>query len=185
MASVTRRIDRAQAALVVIDLQERLLPAMHEKERVAQNSWRLARAASILALPVVVTEQYRKGIGPTVAELASAVPGFSPLEKLTFSCWGAEGFAAALRAREIRDVILCGIEAHVCVMQTCLDLLDEGFRPFVVADAISSRSPENLRWGLERMRDSGGVVVSTEMILFELLGCAGTAEFKQMLDLIK
>lgn len=185
MEHQTHRIVREQAALAVIDIQERLLPAIHGAELVAQNALRLIRAAAVLKLPIVATEQYRKGIGPTVPEVSAAIPQFAPIEKLAFSCCGADGFLESLQAKGIRDVILCGIEAHVCVSQTCLDLLDQGFRPFVVADAISSRTPENFRFGVERMRAAGAVIVSTEMILFELLGCAGTDEFKQILPLVK
>lgn len=181
----SRRIARSQAALLVVDIQERLLPAIFEKDRVLQNALILVKAAEILKRPVVVTEQYRKGLGATMPELAATVPGFAPLEKLSFSSTGAPGLLDRLRAEGAKDVILCGIEAHVCVSQTCLDLLREGFTPFVVADATSSRTPANHRAGIERMRDAGALVVSTEMILFELLERAGTAEFKQVLDLVK
>jgi nicotinamidase-related amidase len=185
MQNTTRRIVRGKAALAVIDIQERLLPVMHEKERVVQNALRLIRAAVVMKLPVVATEQYRKGVGATTPEIAAAIPGFAPLEKLAFSCCGADGFVKALRDCQATDIVLCGIEAHVCVTQTCLDLLDQGFRPFVVTDAISSRTPENCRAGEGRMRDAGAVMVTTEMILFELLGRAGTDEFKQILPLVK
>ncbi len=107
------------------------------------------------------------------------------MEKLAFSACGAPGFVAALKAKKVSCALLCGIEAHVCVLQTCLDLLDEGFGAFVAADAVSSRTPENHRIGLERMRDAGAVIVSTEMALFELLEQAGTDEFKQVLGLVK
>jgi nicotinamidase-related amidase len=179
------RIRRPAAGVVVVDIQEKLLPAMFESERVVQNSVRLARAAAIFGLPVIVTEQYRKGLGPTAPEVASAVAKFAPLEKLAFSACGAHGFAAALAAQRVEDVILCGIEAHVCVCQTALDLRQQGLRVFVAADAISSRTPENLRFGLDRMREAGAAVVSTEMVIFELLGAAGTEEFKQVLGLVK
>ena len=179
------RIARAKAGLVVVDIQERFRPVIFEMPRVVQNALRLINGALILRVPVFATEQYRKGLGGTVPEIASAIPDFAPLEKNTFSCCGAPGFVEALRAKGVQDVILCGIEAHVCVCQTCLGLLDAGFRPFVVADAISSRTPENHRLGVERMRDAGAVIVSTEMILFELLERAGTDEFKQMLTLVK
>ena len=185
MQSTTRRIVRERAALAVIDIQERLLPVMHEKDRVVRNSVRLIQAAAILNVPVLVTEQYRKGVGVTVPEVAAVIPGFAPVEKLAFSCCGADGFVQSLRGKGVSDVILCGIEAHVCVTQTCLDLLDEGFRPFVVTDAISSRTVENHQSGIARMRDAGAVIVSSEMILFELLGRAGTEEFKQILPLVK
>jgi nicotinamidase-related amidase len=185
MQSATRRIVREKAALAVIDIQEKLLPAIHEKERVVQNATRLIHGAAVLGVPIVATEQYRKGIGPTVPEVAAEIPDFAPIEKLAFSCWGADGFVKALQTNGASDVILCGIEAHVCVAQTCLELLDHGLRPFVVADAVSSRTPENHRIGIERVRDAGATIVSTEMILFELLGCAGTDEFKRILPLIK
>jgi nicotinamidase-related amidase len=181
----SHRIQRAQAGLVVVDMQEKFAPVIHEWARLMQNSLRLIQGAAILRVPVFATEQYRKGLGATVPEIASAIPGFAPMEKNAFSCCGAAGFIEALQAKGVKDVILCGIEAHVCVTQTCLGLLEAGFRPFVVADAISSRTPENHRWGVERMRDAGAVMVSTEMILFELLGRAGTDEFKQMLTLVK
>jgi nicotinamidase-related amidase len=183
--SASRRIARARAGLVVLDIQERLLPAIFEKERVVQNTVRLLKGAAVLGLPIIVTEQYRKGIGPTVPEIARAIPGFAPLEKLTFSACGAPGFLEALAAKGLTDLALCGIEAHVCVSQTCLELLDRGFRCFVVADAISSRTAANHHLAAERMRQAGAVIVSTEMLLFELLERAGTPEFKQVLALVK
>jgi len=169
----------------VVDIQERLLPAIFEKERVVRNNVRLIRGAAILRVPIFATEQYRKGLGATVPEVAAAIPGFAPLEKLAFSACGADGFVAALRRKKVSEVVLCGIEAHVCVTQTCLDLLEKGFRVFVVADAVSSRTAENYRLGVERMRAAGAVIVSTEMVLFELLEEAGTAEFKQILALVR
>ena len=181
----SRRIVRANAGLMVVDIQERLLPAMFEKERVVENAVRLSKGAAILGLPVFATEQYRKGIGATVPEVAAAIPGFAPVEKLTFSSCGAAGFVDTLTGEGVRDLILCGIEAHVCVTQTCLDLLDQGHNVFVVADAVSSRTRDNRRLGLQRMRDAGAIVVSTEMILFELLERAGTDEFKEILRLVK
>ena len=170
---------------MVVDIQDRFLPVIHEMQRVIQNSLRLINGAIILSVPILATEQYRKGLGATLPEIASAIPNFAPMEKNTFSCCDTPGFVEALRAKGVQDVILCGIEAHVCVCQTSLGLLEAGFRPFVVADAISSRTPENHRFAIERMRDAGAVIVSTEMILFELLECAGTDEFRQMLKLVK
>lgn len=185
MQNKSRRLVRAHAGLVVVDIQERLLPAIFQQERVRENSLHLVKGAAALRVPVFVTEQYRKGLGPTVPEIAAAIPGFAPMEKLAFSACGAEGFVGALEGKQVSDVILCGIEAHVCVTQTCLDLLDRGFRVFVAADAVSSRTPENYGAGVDRMRAAGAVIASTEMVLFELLEKAGTAEFKQVLGLIK
>src|SRR5438128_12089430 len=122
MDSKSHRLTRAEAGLIVVDIQERLLPQIFEKERLIQNSVLLLRGAAILGLPVFATEQYRKGLGATAPEIASAIAGFTPMEKVTFSACGAAGFNAALKARKVSDVLLCGMEAHVCVLQTCLDL---------------------------------------------------------------
>jgi nicotinamidase-related amidase len=181
----SRRIRRAQAGLIVVDIQERLLPAIFEKERLVANTVRLVHGAQILGVPLFATEQYRQGLGATVREVAGAIAGFAPLEKVAFSSCGAPGFVESLRAKSVADVIVCGMETHVCICQTGLDLLDAGFRVFIVADAASSRTPENHRLGLQRMRDAGAVIVSTEMILFELLERAGSGEFKQVLALVK
>jgi len=179
------RIRRSQAGLLVVDIQERLLPAIFEKEQVVQNSVRMIKGAAVLGLPVLATEQYRKGLGATVPEVAGAIAGFAPFEKLVFSALGAAALGPALKAKNVRDVILCGIEAHVCVSQTALDFLAMDYRVFAVADAVSSRTAENARTGIERMRGAGAVIVSTEMVLFELLEKAGTDEFKQILALVK
>ena len=185
MRKNTQKLRRTAAGVVVIDIQERLLPAMAEGERVVQNSVKLIQGAGVLGWRVFATEQYRKGLGPTVPQIASIIPGFTPMEKLAFSACGAEGFVPALRAAGVSDVLLCGIEAHVCVCQTCLDLLDEGFRVFVAADAISSRTAENRNLGRERMQAAGAAIVSVEMALLEGLGAAGTDDFKRMLPIIK
>jgi nicotinamidase-related amidase len=185
MRKTSHRPRRAESGLIVVDIQERLLPAIHQKERVVENSVRLIQGAGVLKVPVFATEQYRKGLGATVPEVAAALAGGAPIEKVAFSACGAPGFLDALKARHVSDAILCGIEAHVCVAQTGLDLLDAGLRVFVVADAVSSRTPENHRLGLERLRDCGAALVSTEMVLFELLEEAGTEEFKQILALVR
>jgi len=181
----THRLVRAKAALVVIDIQERLLPMIFESERVVRNAVRLIKGARALGIPVLVTEQYKKGLGATTAAVAAEIADLPLMEKMAFSACGAAGFEKALKAKKISDVILCGIEAHVCVSQTCIDLLDKGFRVFVVVDAMSSRTTDNHFIAVERMRDAGGVVASTEMVLFELLEKAGTDEFKQILALVK
>jgi isochorismate hydrolase len=185
MSLALKRLKRTQAVLLMVDIQEKLLPAMHESARVLQHAARLAKGAQILGVPVWVTEQYRKGLGPTVPELVSAIAGFAPIEKMAFSALGAPGLRRRFRDLNIQQAIICGIEAHVCVAQTCLDLLEIDLQPFIVADAVSSRNPEDCRIGLERMRHAGAVVVSAEMVLFELLERADTPEFKQILPLVK
>lgn len=179
------RLQRLSTGLLVIDFQERLVPAIFAKERVVANALRLIRGAQVMGLPVFATEQYRKGLGATVPEIAEAMTGVAPIEKTAFSACGAPGLTEALRARGVTDVLMTGIEAHVCVCQTALDLLALGFRPFVVADATSSRTAENHQAGVARMRQAGATVVSTEMALFELIERAGTEEFKQILPLVR
>jgi len=179
------RLHRGKAGVVVIDIQEKLLPAIHEKDRLLKNAGCLLKAATILGVPIFGTEQYPKGLGRTVPEIRDACPGVSFLEKVAFSSCGASGFVDALASRQVADVILCGMETHVCVLQTALDLVENGFQVFVAADAVSSRAVENHQLGLQRMRDAGAVIVSVEMAVFELLGKAGTAEFKQVIALLK
>jgi nicotinamidase-related amidase len=185
MQTNCRRLSAPRAGLLVVDMQEGLFPAISGKERVLQNTLTLTRGAAILAVPVFVTEQYPKGLGATLPQVAESIKEFAPLHKLTFSACGASELVPALKTARVSDVILCGFEAHVCVAQTCLDLLDSAFRVFAVADATSSRTPENHRLGVERMRDAGAAIVSTEMVLFELLERAGTEQFKEMLKLVK
>lgn len=185
MKAIPSRLRRVQTALVFVDFQERLLPAMTDSALVLQNAVRLAQAGAILGVPAWVTEQYPKGLGPTAPDLARAVAGFAPVDKVVFSACEVAGWTDALTARDIADVVLGGIEAHVCVCQTGLDLLDRGFRVFAVADAMSSRTQWNLRFGVERLRDAGATIVTTEMVLFELLERAGTAEFKAVQALVK
>ena len=185
MRPKTLRITRAKAGLLVIDIQEKLLPLIHEKERLIQNSVRLIKAAQILSVPIFVTEQYRKGLGLTDKQVASAITGFAPIEKVTFSSCGAEGLVPALKERGLTDLLLCGMEAHICVLQTCLDLLDQGFNVFVVTDAISSRDPHNSSVAVDRMSAAGAVNVTIEMALFEMLERAATDDFKQILALVR
>ncbi len=179
------KLSRSDAAMLIVDIQERLLPAVSNSEQVLANAVRLVKGAEILNVPVLVTEQYPKGLGPTVEPIKSVVRGFAPFEKVAFSSCEAAGFMESLKRHGRSQVVLSGVEAHVCVLQTCLDLLSAGFTVFVAADAVSSRTPENLRLALERMQASGATLVSTEMVLFELLGRAGTPEFKLVQALIK
>lgn len=175
----------ATSCLVVVDVQERLLPAMAEPARVVRNCARLMQAAHRLEVPTLVSEQYPQGIGATVAELRALAPADSVLEKLHFSCGDDAAFAARLEATRRRQVVVAGIESHVCVLQSCLRFLQQGYEVFVVADACSSRDPANVELAMARLRAAGVGVVGTEMVLFEWLHRAGTAEFKDLMKLIK
>jgi nicotinamidase-related amidase len=179
---LTRRVlDRERAALVVVDVQEAFRPAVVDFERVARNAGVLVQGARILGVPMVVTEQYPKGLGRTVAEVAEHLDGVEPLEKVCFSAADADGFDLDDRSQ----VLVCGIESHVCVSQTAHGLLDRGLEVHVPRDAVSSRTEENKELGLHKMESSGAVLTSVETALFELLGESGSEEFKLVQGLVK
>lgn len=177
--------DREMSCLLVVDVQENLMRAIWEPERVVENCRRLVAGARILGLPLLATTQYARGLGPTVPALAEALGDTEALDKTTFSCCRAAGFCERLRALGRDTVVLCGVETHVCVNQTAHDLIDAGYRVHVVQDAVSSRTPANWQAGLAKMRDAGAILTTTEMLLFELLGAAGTPEFKAVQALVK
>lgn len=183
-----RRLERDSALLVVIDVQERLAPVIDGIEDVESNIARLIRGAAILGVPSILTEQYPKGIGSTTPAIRQALEetgGFDPVQKMCFSSWGCREFAERVRASGRRQIIVTGIEAHVCVHQTCLDLLDDGFSVWIVADAVSSRTARNREIALRRMVGEGARLTSTEMALFEMTVESGTETFKAISKLVK
>jgi nicotinamidase-related amidase len=175
------RLDRDRAALVVVDVQEGFRPVIDDFTELARQAAILAQGARIMGLPVVVTEQYPKGLGPTVPEVAEHLEGVEPVAKTVFSAPCAEGFD--LQGRD--QAVVCGIEAHICVMQSVLDLREQGVEVEVAADAVGSRKALNREVGLDRMREAGARVTSVETALFELLGEAGTDEFKAVQRLVR
>ena len=176
-----------QPVLVIIDVQERLFDAMDAERRdeMIRNIKILGTAARRLAVPVVVTEQYPRGLGRMLPELRALLDDVVPLDKTAFSCCGAEGFTDRLRAFGAGHVVLAGIEAHVCVLLTAVDLLRNGFRVSIVADAVCSRTPANLELGLAQARQAGAVVTATETLVFQLLGTADTAAFREIAKLLR
>ncbi len=182
------RLHAEQTGLLVIDLQERLAAAMPPADlaRVGQNVRLLLETAKVLGLPVILTEQYRKGIGPTLPELLAALPpGVEPHEKMHFSCLADPGISAALRAAGRTQWLVVGMETHVCVYQTVRDLVPLVAGVFVPADAVVSRTAENRAVGLDLMGRAGAVVTSTEAAVFDLLHVAGTPAFKALAPLLK
>ena len=167
--------------LVAVDAQEAFRPAVRDFDRVAHNIGLLVQGARALGLPVVATEQYPKGLGRTVPEVAEHLDGVEPIEKTCFSAAAADGFETDGR----EQAIVCGIETHVCVLQTVEDLLGRGLEVHVVADAVTSRTEENRAIGLRRMESDGATITSVETALFELLGAAGSDEFRTVQRLIK
>ena len=187
-SEIARRMPQAdECALIVVDIQEKLLPPIFNKEQLVANSQLLVRFAQIFNIPVLLTTQYAKGLGPVVPEIASLVPGAAAIEKVEFNCFGADAFRHALKSLpgQRNTLLVCGMEAHICVLQTVLDALNNGYLVHVASDAIGSRAEWNWRVGLDRMRSAGCVISSTEMMMYELMRRSGTAEFKKMLAYLK
>ena len=178
-------IDSARSTLVIIDVQEKLCPVMDDPRLVLFNGVRLLKGAAELAVPVVITEQYPAGIGPTMIDLREAAPADCYVEKTTFSSANCPAFMERLQATGRKQAVVCGTETHVCVLQTALGLLREGYEVFVVRDACSSRQPASIEAALARMAHAGCHIVTTEMVLFEWLQNCTRPEFKPVLSLIK
>jgi len=174
-----------ESVLIVVDLQERLIPAIHEGGRVIANARILMQAAKRLDVPGLVSEQYSKGLGHSVPDIAELAEAENTLEKMHFSCLSDSEIERRLRELGRKQAVVCGTEAHVCVLQTVLELIELGYRVFVVEDAVSSRKPESKRVAMARMQAAGAQAVTTEMVVFEWLKKAGTHEFKELSSLIK
>jgi nicotinamidase-related amidase len=182
-----RPLEAGHCALIVVDIQEKLLPPIYEKDRLVKNSQLLIRLAGILKIPALVTTQYAQGLGNTVPAIASLVPETQAIDKQVFSCFGSDVFCSVLKRLpgNRNTVLLCGMESHICVTQTALGALNQGFIVHVASDAVSSRTEWNWKIGLERMRAAGAVISSTEMMVYELLRSSGSPAFKELLPYLK
>jgi nicotinamidase-related amidase len=180
------RLEADRSALVVVDLQEKLLPVIQSREEVLRNALLLLRLAGTLGIPVILTTQYAKGLGPTVEEVRAAAPGVVPLDKVSFGCFGDEVFRSRLEDIGGRDqLVVAGIEAHICVAQTVLGALEAGRQVHVASDATGSRAESNRRIGLSRMERAGAILSSAEMVVYELLGRSDGPAFKAMLPYLR
>jgi nicotinamidase-related amidase len=171
--------------LFVIDMQGNLYESMQDRQFLQENVRRLIRGMQVFGIPVIVTEQIPEKLGPTIDPVASLLTDVPRIPKADFSCCGDEKIMKALKAVERRQVLLCGIEAHVCVYQTAIDLIEFGYEVHLVADAISSRTVMNREIGIEKMRDQGAHLASTEMVLFELIRTAEDPKFKEIFKIVK
>lgn len=187
-AEIARRpLQAEECALVVVDIQQKLLPPIFQKDQLIRNSQLLIRLAGLLNIFTLVSTQYAKGLGRTVPEIASLLPDTQIIDKQMFSCFGSDVFCSLLKRLpgNRSTVLLCGIESHICVMQTALGALREGYLVHVASDAVSSRTEWNWKTGLERMRAAGAVISSTEMMVYELLRSSDAPAFKELLPFLK
>jgi nicotinamidase-related amidase len=179
------RIKREDTALIVIDMQSKLYPFIHEYEQLTKNCTRLIEGLKVLGVPIVVTQQYTAGLGETIEPVKAAIGEYTHIEKMCFSCYGDNNFISELKKLGRKNILLAGIESHVCVLQTALDLIENGYQPVLVEDCVSSREPNNKRIAVERMRDAGAIITTYESILFELTVLCGTDEFKKIVKIVK
>ena len=187
-AEMARRpLEADQCALVAVDIQSKLLPPIFQKEQLVRNSQLLIRAAGILKIPSLISTQYAKGLGGTVPEISSLLPQTEPIDKQVFSCFGSDVFCTMLKRLpgNRNTLLLCGMESHICVMQTALAALREGYLVHVASDAVGSRTEWNWKIGLDRMRAAGAVISSTEMMIYELMRSSESAAFKEFLPYLK
>jgi nicotinamidase-related amidase len=178
-------LRKEQVILVIVDIQEKLAAAMKVKEKVVENCIHIIETAKILSIPLLLTEQYPRGLGPTLKDIRDALPLHEPFEKTSFDCCREIGFIEKVAAASKSTVLLTGMEAHICILQTALGLLKAGYRVHVIRDAVCSRAKEDFKASLELLRDAGAVITSTETVLFQLLERAGTEPFKIISKRIK
>ncbi len=182
---VDMRILRNEALLLVIDVQERLLPHIHGHESLLERMSIFIEGCQVLKVPSLITEQYPKGLGITIPEIRNRFIDFNPVEKMSFSCCDVEDVTLKLNNSGKRFILICGIETHVCVLQTVLDLLESGFIPVVIEDCVSSRNLDDKNIAIHRMRQEGAIITTAESLLFELTRISGTDEFKAISRLVK
>jgi len=182
---IAELLDRDRSVLVIIDVQEKLFPHVHEYERVLTRIDLLITGAKLMGIPMLLSEQYPKGLGATIPQVLEMIPGVQPFIKTDFSCAAAQGFKEQLTSLHRDQVILAGIEAHICVAQTALDLTHKGERVIVVADAVSSRRPFDAKIALDRLKQSELMLSTAEAVVFEWLRRAGTEEFKAIQPKLK
>jgi len=175
-------ITKENTSLIIIDIQEKFLPVIQDIDFVVDNSIKLIKSFQKMNIPIIITEQYSKGLGKTLDKITKELKSYKPIEKLHFNCFDEKNFKIS---KKIKNLIICGIESHVCVTQTVLAALKKGFNVYLVKDAISSRKKSDKKVAIERLKQEGALITSTEMIIFQLLNKAGTKKFKEIVKIIK
>jgi len=179
------RLNPKLAALLIIDVQERFVPVIHDYPSILAAIRKIIRGAQVLEIPILLTEQYPKGLGQTVSEIRQLIPNIEAIEKLSFSCCGSSDFLDRLKELNRQQILVCGIETHVCVYQSCADLQDLGYEVHLLQDCVSSRKPDDRLLALQKLQAMGISMTGVEMALFEMLRVAGTPVFKEISRLVK
>jgi nicotinamidase-related amidase len=174
-----------ECLLVLIDIQEKLFPYVKDKKQLLEQITKLIRFATIMKIPLILTEHYPRGLGPTIQEIRNILPEYSPITKITFSAFRSKKFLQKIQDTKIKTLLICGIESHICIEQTALDGLSLGLNIHIISDAISSRRNQDLQMGIQKMQQSGGIISTTEMAMYEILERADIPEFKDVLKLVK
>ena len=180
-----RLLEREKTGLLVIDVQEKLMQVMGRKQIIIDNITKLLHLSELFNLPVILTEQYPKWLGPTVPEIKKSLLTYEPISKMHFNCCDVDAFNDRLDSEGLKNMIITGVETHICVFQTCISILERGYKVHVPQDAVDSRTDENWHVGLELMKKAGALVTSTETVIYQILKKAGTEEFKKMLKIVK
>jgi nicotinamidase-related amidase len=178
-------LEKDNTGLIIIDVQEKLMPVMERKQSIIENLKKLLLLSELFNLPVIITEQYSKWLGPTLPEIIESLTFYKPIPKMHFDCCDVEAFIDQLNAKELKNIIVTGVESHICVFQTCASLLNRGYQVHVPQDAVGSRTDDNWGVGLELSNKAGAFITSTESVIYQILKKAGTPEFKQMLKVVK
>ena len=178
-------LDKKNTGLLVVDVQEKLMQVMGRKQRVIDNITSLLQLSKLFALPVILTEQFPKWLGPTLPEIIEYLPAYEPITKLHFNCCDVEAFNQRLDSEGFKNIIVTGVECHICIFQTCVSILEKGYQVHVPQDAVDSRTDENWRVGLGLIKKAGAFITSTETVIYQILKKAGTKEFKKMLKIIR
>jgi nicotinamidase-related amidase len=178
-------LNNENTGLLIIDVQEKLVPAISQKEKIIDNLKKLIHLSGLFNLPIILTEQNPEKIGPTLTEIKEALPANEPISKLHFNCCDVNVFNECIKSKRLENIIIVGVETHICIFQTAIALLEKGYHVQVPQDAVGSRTDENWRVGVDLMRDAGAIITSTETIIYQILKQAGTDEFREMLKVIK
>jgi len=182
---IMKLLDKENTGLLVIDVQEKLMEVMGQKQRVIDNIIRLLHLSKLFNLPVILTEHYRKWLGPTLPLIVETLPSYDPINKMHFNCCDVDAFNDRLNSEGFRNIIITGVESHICIFQTCVSILERGYNVHVPQDAVDSRTDENWRVGLRLMEKAGALITSTEAVIYQILKKAGTKEFNKMLKIIR